>query len=844
MQADSADDPLAHYLGTTVSPLAAFQAQASRPPGTPTEREALGAMLRLAGAMSDAFPTGGVPPLGESEQGRRLLELPPAEKARVAIRAYTQWSLDTAWTSPLERVITDLFRTKFDLDPEQALELAASSHRLGQTLRYRRIASVTGALKRHVETRGLAPELSAALVRVRDAMRRRNLDSHLDGRKIIKSLDEILALGAPASDAPAFEPKSDSWGAKLTHKLAELSAGDRAQLTPLLQLASKGGENAKPTKAWLKEARRTLQSTDAQRAGALILDVVALYDCERKSARPRAETELSLENQSTLRALLWLAAMAAPASACRRLENFARTYLTWVLFDYNSLVLGNASIHAFSLMPAGEGVAGLLRLRRHLKRPGEVKAIDKALTALAEESGMTADDLEEIALPDLGFDLDGKRALQLDSGTAELALSTASQVEIVNDGSASAADLKAFVDETTDTLKAIRLRLERLYLSERSLTLADWRERYLRHPLVSTFARRLIWSFEREGSRQTALPLGDRLCDAGGVPLELGDEVRVTLWHPMHSDVDTVLAWRRRLLELNVTQPFKQAHREIYVLTDVERETATYSNRFAGQILAQKVFRALSQERGWKAPLQGKWSSGRAPILKELPAQGMRFELRIEPLEASAGERWQFDLISTNQVRFVRFLGRVAQSVPLRDGTALDFEGPASAPVPLADVAPVIFSEMMRDVDLFVGVAGIGNDPLWAERRGHQFADYWLGAASGTLTESGRTRRTLLEELLPSLSIASRCRLEERYLVVEGALRTYRIHLGSANIQMEPDNRFLCIVPDKARLTNHVYLPFEGDATLSVILSKAFMLAADDKIKDRSIRAQIDAKPR
>ena len=36
-----------------------------------------------------------------------------------------------------------------------------------------------------------------------------------------------------------------------------------------------------------------------------------------------------------------------------------------------------------------------------------------------------------------------------------------------------------------------------------------------------------------------------------------------------------------------------------------------------------------------------------------------------------------------------------------------------------------------------------------------------------------------------------------------------------------------------------VFLPFEGDNTLSVILSKAFLLADDAKIKDPSIISQI-----
>ena len=92
---------------------------------------------------------------------------------------------------------------------------------------------------------------------------------------------------------------------------------------------------------------------------------------------------------------------------------------------------------------------------------------------------------------------------------------------------------------------------------------------------------------------------------------------------------------------------------------------------------------------------------------------------------------------------------------------------------------------------------------------------------------------------LPGLAIADRCRLEERYLVVEGKLRSYRIHLGSGNIQMEPNNQYLCIVQDRQREEARVRLPFEGDATLSIILSKAFMLTEDDKIKDASIRRQI-----
>jgi hypothetical protein len=38
-----------------------------------------------------------------------------------------------------------------------------------------------------------------------------------------------------------------------------------------------------------------------------------------------------------------------------------------------------------------------------------------------------------------------------------------------------------------------------------------------------------------------------------------------------------------------------------------------------------------------------------------------------------------------------------------------------------------------------------------------------------------------------------------------------------------------------------VFLPFEGDRMLSIILSKALMLAADDKITDPAIVSQLKA---
>jgi hypothetical protein len=59
---------------------------------------------------------------------------------------------------------------------------------------------------------------------------------------------------------------------------------------------------------------------------------------------------------------------------------------------------------------------------------------------------------------------------------------------------------------------------------------------------------------------------------------------------------------------------------------------------------------------------------------------------------------------------------------------------------------------------------------------------------------------------------------------------------------MAPNDQYLCIVPDHSTRSNstaNLHLPFEGDTTLTLILSKALLLAHDAKITDPSILRQI-----
>jgi hypothetical protein len=125
----------------------------------------------------------------------------------------------------------------------------------------------------------------------------------------------------------------------------------------------------------------------------------------------------------------------------------------------------------------------------------------------------------------------------------------------------------------------------------------------------------------------------------------------------------------------------------------------------------------------------------------------------------------------------------------------------------------------LRDCDLFVGVTSIGTDP--ARNRDHPddpHLPYWQQAAFGDLTSASEHRRALLEGLLPKLAIRDRCRLDGRFLLVRGDLHEYRIHIGSANVLMEPGSRYLCIVQGSGDTAANLPLPFEGDRILGLVL--------------------------
>jgi hypothetical protein len=235
---------------------------------------------------------------------------------------------------------------------------------------------------------------------------------------------------------------------------------------------------------------------------------------------------------------------------------------------------------------------------------------------------------------------------------------------------------------------------------------------------------------------------------------------------------------------------------------------------------------ALTSQSGWRYQPRARDDDKRIPS-RLLPAAGLRAELWLESSDEGTDGDYIGDaqFVVTDQVRF-RSMG-------------------SGEVVALVDVPSLVFSEVMRDVDVFVAVCSLGNDPFAGNYGPNERRAYWQRYAFGDLPQTARTRHGVFAQLLPRLTkLADRWSIVDRFLIVRGDLRAYKIHLGSGNVLMEPNDQYLCIVRDQnadagARIPD-LCLPFEGDLMLSTIVSKALLLVADSSITDPSITLQIE----
>lgn len=675
--------------------------------------------------------------------------------------------------------------------------------------------------------------------------------------KTIQKIEDILFEKSPDKEIsvkPAYFIAYDGFKEHANNIIDSLEEDQKQRCFQIISLAKKAS-GAKPSKKYLDEAKPLIEAFGddhfklfSQKLFELVINLKEKITRHTNNYNGQDYSYNTVEflnplNAESLKGLVWMNAQFHDDKATLTISKLAERCFRKIQGKGPAAAsLGNACLYILFASEGLGGIAQLSKLKLKIKQTSTLELIEKYITEAANKLGISAYEVEDLAVDDFKlsnhklevcFD-DVKAVLEL-TGIGKSVIRWYKQdgkeqktvpqsvKDTFSDKLAELKDKQKQIDQTTSVQKE---RFDRMLRANRVFSLDYFKEQYIGHELISFVINNVIFKFSNEKESKLAIYLNRKWISIDYKELNINIYNNITLWHPATSSTQEVKEWRDFLMEAEIQQPFKQAYREIYIITDAEINTRTYSNRMASHILKQHQYVTLARGRNWKAKLIGSWDGGDQDTAElNLPEFKIKVEYWVNALNAD--NQWNetgiWNYVTTDQIRFIN-----TETNQL---------------IELIDVPTVAFSEAMRDVDLFVGVASVGNDPTWRDSGGlPTYRDYWQSYSFGDLSEVAKNRKEILKNLIPRLKIASVANIADNFLRIKGKLRTYKIHIGSTNILMEPNDQYLCIVPDRAKKNEaeNVFLPFEGDNGLSVIISKAFLLANDDKITDATITSQIN----
>lgn len=309
------------------------------------------------------------------------------------------------------------------------------------------------------------------------------------------------------------------------------------------------------------------------------------------------------------------------------------------------------------------------------------------------------------------------------------------------------------------------------------------------NPAVKSIVESVVYvSGEKTGFLSPSKTLS--LVDCGGCGTAIKKDASLRIAHPMDFYREgTWHTYQKLLFDRKLKQPFKQIYRELYVKLP-EELSQKHSLMFAGhQIQPGKTVGCL-KGRNWVADY-------------EEGLQKIYYKDNIIAKIYAIADWFSPSEIEAPTLEWVEFSHR-------KTFQALTME----------QVPDVIYSEVMRDVDLAVSVAHAG------------------GVDPETSHSTIEMRRAIIEFNLPLFGLTNVI-LKENHAIIEGSRGKYNLHLGSGIIHQE-GGAMLNILPVHSQSRGKLFLPFvDEDPKTAEIMSKIVLLAEDAAIKDPLILRQI-----
>ena len=384
-------------------------------------------------------------------------------------------------------------------------------------------------------------------------------------------------------DDPSLQiAQDDQWGPMVISYLRETTPELCSGWVSLFAHCKTGAGKPMPSGKWLKEAEVRLEKVGHDEFAKLLTSWLGhLQSMLQERHRKSTDDFLRDENHEVLKGLIWCVGIVNLPALNSTLEDYAVwAYKKLPGVGSISVKTGTAAMFAFSMLPLKDGVARLSKFRMRVKNNSILKAIDKILKTVSDKHSLSMSAMEELAVPDFGI-VNGELNLSLDYWIGIYSFTSREIIWQRGDKTQKsiaaelkvnfATEIKAFkktVKEAEEMLPVIKKRMEESYLQQRVWEHTSWYKLYIDHPLTSLVARKLVWHFTN-GERKEQGIFSDRgFINVKDQPITwLDASTQVQLWHPIGFPSEHIVAWRDFFSRHQIVQPFKQAYREVYIVT-------------------------------------------------------------------------------------------------------------------------------------------------------------------------------------------------------------------------------------------------------------------------------------
>ena len=272
---------------------------------------------------------------------------------------------------------------------------------------------------------------------------------------------------------------------------------------------------------------------------------------------------------------------------------------------------------------------------------------------------------------------------------------------------------------------------------------------------------------------------------------EIDKDELLTIAHPF--DLFNSKQWalyQQDILEKQIKQPFKQVFRELYIKIKDELKMDK-SRRYAGHQIQPTKTVALLKTRRWV----------------------------VDDYDGLQKVYYKENIIAKMYAMTDWFSPAEVEAPTIED--IVFYDRKTFEPLRINDVPDLVFSEVMRDIDLVVSVAHVG--------------DVYPEASQSTI----EMRRAIVE-FNTKLFKLKNVSFTESHALIKGARAEYSIHLGSGIIHQKTGT-VINVLPIHSQHRGRIFLPFiDEDPKTAEIMAKVLLFAQDEKIKDIFILEQIN----